>query len=86
MTNLEHQKIALGKVLMGARTSLGLSRADVGRRIGRNRTLVNRYELGSIEPTALMLLRLAGELQISLTSLATIVRKAGSASGRRANG
>lgn len=74
MVNLEQQRIVLGAEIRRGREIVRMTYDDVGALVGRSRTIVNRYELGQVEPTALMLLRLIDVLGLDPAAIGRAVR------------
>jgi transcriptional regulator with XRE-family HTH domain len=69
----------IGQTVREARKNKGLSQEELGRRIGRSRITVSRYERGESKPSEDALAELADELDLDVESLRDEIEE-----GRRA--
>lgn len=61
--------------LVQHRKELGVSQAEMARRLGTSRQTYNNYELGKREPDYEMLIRIANELRASIQALLTDIEE-----------
>ena len=67
--NNGYQVIAFSKLMRSQRKRLGISQAELAKKIGGSRISINRYETGRVEPLFTTALAIAVELKIDLNSL-----------------
>lgn len=61
--------IALGSAIRAARSARGISQEDLAHRAEIDRAHMSKIERGSINPTVMSMVRLAGVMEMTLTEL-----------------